>query len=38
MGKIHYFSVVLFFFVPLILEAQKVMNLEECLQIGLENN
>jgi len=38
MGKIHYFSVVLFFFVPLILEAQKVMNLEECLQIGLKNN
>jgi len=38
MGKIRYFSVILFFSFPLILDAQKVMDLEECLRIGLVNN
>jgi outer membrane protein TolC len=38
MYTIRYFTVMLFFSLPLMLEAQKVMNLEECLQIGLKNN
>jgi len=38
MYTIRYFSVILFFSLSLMLEAQKVMNLEDCLRIGLENN
>lgn len=39
MNGIRSFSLMLFLlFFPLLLEAQHVLDLQECLQIGLRNN